>query len=59
MQLKTISYAPKKIIKKSEELQAFKDSISDENVLYLFFKDNECLYVGETGPYTPKESESL
>lgn len=42
------------LLKKSEELQAFKDSISDENVLYLFFKDNECLYVGETGP-----SESL
>ena len=49
MQFKTIHYDSNKLIKDSEELKFFKESISDKNVLYLFFKDNECFYIGETG----------
>ncbi|HFC9206763.1 TPA: hypothetical protein ACF0PM_002222 [Clostridium perfringens] len=48
MKLKTVHYDANKLIKGSEELEAFKESISDKNVLYLFFKDNECFYIGET-----------
>ncbi|HHQ4326830.1 TPA: GIY-YIG nuclease family protein [Clostridium perfringens] len=67
MQVKTVHYDSTKLVKDNPELlKEFKEKISISNILYLFFKDNECLYIGETAPslkarcyqHTPKESES-
>ena len=50
MKLKTVNYNYSKISKKySMEQKKFKEDINVTNNIYLFFKDNECLYIGETG----------
>lgn len=49
MELKTISYKHSEIsVNNSPEQITFKNDIEISNIIYLFYKDNECLYVGET-----------
>lgn len=66
MKLKTVKYEYSKIsIDKSNEQIQFKKEIDIRNVIYFFFKDDKCLYIGETGATlkercyknTPKHSE--
>ena len=60
MELKTLKYNHC-----DETIEEFKKEISVSNIIYLFYKDSECLYIGETGTslkdrcykHTPKESE--
>lgn len=66
MKLKTVTYNYYDIIKnESEEKEDFKNNISVGNIIYWFYNNNECLYIGETGTslkdrcyrHSPKESE--
>lgn len=47
MIVKTVKYHFQ-LLKKDEELEKFKEEIDMKNIIYLFFKDDECLYIGET-----------
>lgn len=67
MKLETVKYSYHDVSKKnSEAMKALKKSINISNIIYLFFNDDECLYIGETDTslkdrcykHTPKESES-
>lgn len=66
MELKTVKYDYSKIIiDNSKEQKYFRKEISVTNIIYLFHKNSECLYIGETGTslydrcyvHTPKHSE--
>ena len=58
MEFKTVNY-DSKIIKegishkgrrKSDDpVKIFSQQLKDQNVLYFFYKDDECLYIGQTG----------
>lgn len=49
MKLITINYDYSKIINsKSQERDAFKKSTSASNVIYFFYDNSNCLYIGET-----------
>lgn len=47
MIVKTVKYNFQ-LLKKDEELEKFKAEIDIKNIIYLFFKGNKCLYIGET-----------
>lgn len=47
MTLMTVKY-DFQLLKNDEELEKFKAEIDIMNIIYLFFKDYECLYIGET-----------
>ena len=49
MQFYTIKYDPSKITTGSAEYQKLYIETSIANVVYFFYKDDECLYIGETG----------
>lgn len=65
MELKTIKYESGEIRKETEMLMKFKKCISIGNIIYFFYKNNTCLYIGETRTslkercykHTPKESD--
>ena len=67
MNLKIIEYDYSKIsVKNSDEEKSFKEDVSvNRNIIYFFYKDEKCLYVGETKctladrcyKNTPKHSE--
>lgn len=65
MELKTVKYNCCDLINNKEILKKFKEEISVSNIIYLFYKDSECLYIGETGTslndrcytHTPKEAK--
>lgn len=50
MNLKTVLYDYSKIsVDGSQEQKDFKKEIDIGNAIYLFYKDNDCLYIGQTG----------
>ena len=49
MKFHTIKYDPSKIITGSVEYKKLHKETSIANVVYFFYKDGECLYIGETG----------
>lgn len=49
MKLKTVRYNSSLLKPRSAELKEFKKEISDKgNIIYLFYKNSKCLYIGET-----------
>lgn len=66
MKLRTVHYCATELKPRSTARKQFSKSVSLENVIYLFFRDNECLYIGETRVSlanrifvnTPKEASS-
>lgn len=49
MNLKTIHYDNQKVLKAySNERNVFRGQASTSNVLYFFYKGDECLYIGES-----------
>ena len=63
MKLKTVEYDYSMITTDKSIEKNFKNAINVSNIIYLFYKDTECLYIGETGTslkdrwyrHTPKE----
>lgn len=49
MKFHTIKYDPSKIITSSAEYKKLHKETSIANVVYFFYKDDACLYIGETG----------
>lgn len=50
MKLKTVEYDYSKMsINKFKEQEQFKNNINVTNIIYLFYEDDVCLYIGETG----------
>lgn len=48
MTLMTVKYDFQLLKNDSKELEKFKAEIDIKIIIYLFFKDDECLYIGET-----------
>ena len=48
LKLTATTYEYKKLIVGTVEYEKFKADTSMSNVLYFFFKSDECLYIGET-----------
>ncbi|NNU95811.1 MULTISPECIES: GIY-YIG nuclease family protein [Bacillota] len=65
MELKTVKYNYCNLVSNKQDIQKFKEEISVSNIIYLFYNNSECLYIGETGTslndrcykHTPKESD--
>ena len=66
MKLHTVFYQAIDLKPRSSARKEFTNNTSLSNVIYLFYKDEECLYIGETGVsladriyvHTPKEQSS-
>lgn len=56
MKFKTVKYNPTEVLetihktssKEQSAASEFKKSLQDENVIYFFYNDAECKYIGET-----------
>lgn len=65
MELRTVKYNAEEMKPYSEARKQFKNQTSDSNIIYLFYNNTTCLYIGQTGVSlydrcyvnTPKESE--
>lgn len=65
MELNTVKYEYSNLVTNKENENDFKNAIKISNVIYLFYYNSDCLYIGETGTslfdrcykHTPKEIE--
>lgn len=65
MELKTVKYNAKEMKPRSKVRKQFKNQTSDINIIYFFYKETNCLYIGQTDVSlynrcyvnTPKESK--
>ena len=48
MELRTVNYQANNLKPYSNARKEFEKSISLSNIIYLFYRDDECLYIGET-----------
>ena len=49
MKLHTVRYDAKKLVVGTPEYEKYKKETSIPNVIYFFYDNDECLYIGETG----------
>lgn len=49
MEVKTIQYDSEELKRNNEKIDKFKKDISIGNIIYLFYFNNDCLYIGESG----------